>query len=96
MSQIPITSMECQHRPETESHTSRLMLPTGLPHLGHVHQNSPVSVNRTGGSHYGPHLEKRVDRGPVKIPVVQGPKIPVGLREGQEVPRERLGALEPG
>lgn len=42
---------------------------------------------RTGGSHYGPHLEKRVDRGPVKIPVVQGPRIPVGLRE---VPSKRL------
>lgn len=55
-----------------------------LPHLGQVHQKSQVDA------HLGPHLEKIVDGGPVKMPFAQGPMIPGGRREEREVPTKRL------
>lgn len=88
-----VTSIECpeDRKPGFEADAS---FPAWLPHLGHVHQNSQVGAYRTTGSRCHPHLGKAVDAGPVKTPGVQGPRILVGLRQGQEVPTYR--APQPG
>ena len=94
----PVTSVECQHSPKTESQASRLMLPpcpTPTPGAGSSVQ--PGQCAQDWGSPWGPHLEKRLDGRPVKIPGPQGPRIPVGLGGGgRQCPLRGCGTMEPG